>query len=185
MSTFKYEEAFKMAFELMPPTFSTLIFNNVCRELEIPEEVVTSSAGKHFLQRKSKRVAKSLWSKNSVKPAEYDSRKMHSMRSSVDDFPIYEKALAEMPVTFTSSDIASKAKSMGANPKHTQQGAIGFWLSEREDIERLTRNTWMFTHPAKAEPITLSSMITEKQAVDLLKFLGYRLMKPTTQWEEL
>ena len=184
MSTYKYEEAFKMALELMPPNFSTLIFNKVCRELEIPEEVVTSSSVKHFLERKSKRIAKSLWAKNEAKATQYNSRKMHASRSSINDFPIYEKALAEMPVTFTSSDIANKAKSMGANPKHTQQGAIGFWLSDRADIERLTRNTWMFVQPKQVES-KQQAQCDEQQAVNLLKSLGYRLMKPTTQWEEI
>jgi hypothetical protein len=182
--SYKHSDAFYMAFELMPDTFSTHEFNTSLRELNVPDNLLESVYHKRFLNSKATRSSRSMWRKKSYSDRKSDSRKRYSLNNAMGDFPIYEQALKAMPDRFTSSDLSGLAQENGANPYHTREGAIGFWLQDRDDVERISTRTWV-KKGVEPQSESVPDITTEEQAVALLKSLGYRIMKPTTQWEEL
>jgi hypothetical protein len=206
---YKYDEQYKSVLNKMPQSFSTFEINKAAKEFGVPNDAITNGYSHRFLSRYASRTGTSTWMKRNEqqKQKKVDQRYSKSF-DLTNDNEIYEKVFDLMPARFTSFQFASKARELGASESPIRWGFIGVWLHSNTKVGRITLFKWyklddvaldapIFNeHPQEvatqkptelieSTPITLSSMITEQQAVGLLKSLGYRLMKPTTQWEEL
>lgn len=175
------------AFEKMDTMFTTIVFNNECRDKGMASHALDNAYVKRFLNKNAQRIARSRWVKrNAVEAPKSDMpRQKHDylIDAASGQFGYYESALNMMGNEFSSVDIAKVARELGADPYWTQQGAIGVWLETNPNVARVGKASWARIGQDKTQTVT--KRCNESEAIDYLKSLGYRIMKPTTQWEEL
>ena len=200
---YKFDEQYKNVLDKMPNSFSTFEINKVAKNSGIPNEVVSNGYSHRFLSRHANRTGTSTWNKRNEQQKEkkVDQRYSNSF-DLANDNEIYETVFNHMPARFTSFQFASKARELGASESPIRWGFIGVWLHSNPKVGRITLFKWYKLDDVASEtPIfneqpqevatqkptepTEPTPIREEEAVELLKSLGYRLMKPTTQWEEL
>jgi hypothetical protein len=200
---YKFDEQYKNVLDKMPSSFSTFEINKVAKKVGIPNEVVSNGYSHRFLSRYANRTGTSTWSKKEEQPKEIKTYEhINKSLDLMNDYDIYKSVLELMPARFSSLQFATKAREFGAGEFPIRQGFIGSWLQSNPKVGRITFRKWYKLDELASEaPIfneqpqevatqkptepTEPTPIREEEAVELLKSLGYRLMKPTTQWEEL
>ena len=100
------------------------------------------------------------------------------------------KAFNQMPNTFTSNEFGNAARAAGYSKRRTKNGQLGMFLSRYADNEYRGSKTWTkktaidLIEPVRAAS-NLISFENEEKIIQYLKSKGYKIMKPTTNWEEI
>lgn len=97
------------------------------------------------------------------------------------------KTLSEMPEIFTSNHFAQKARLNGVDQKAIDNNIIACFLHENA-VQTASKRTWrksvLKTTYCEAVQTRSENLEAEQNAVSLLKSLGYKIMKPKTDWIE-
>ena len=104
---------------------------------------------------------------------------------------ILTKTMKEMPNTFTSNDFSKKAVQNGYPAVFLKRSGLGVFISEHAVNEYKGSKTWTKKSvrglslkdisDKKSDKQNLSEI---KQAINLLKKNGYKILKPVTKWKQ-
>ena len=95
---------------------------------------------------------------------------------------ILEKTLTKMRVRFTSNEFCDTARKLGLTKNDIDQGSAVSFLRENAIQSEESRRTWNKKSLIKVDSTNLTS---EQTAIELLKLLGYKIMKRTSEWLEV
>jgi len=110
---------------------------------------------------------------------------------------ILKKTLSEMPLIFTSQQFNKKALENGYPTKIFNETGTGFFLRIWAKNDKIKTKTWVKISENERKKRLSKSLIDDlvdenpnsqsqiKEAIDLLKREGYKIMKPVNQWEEI
>ena len=94
-----------------------------------------------------------------------------------------QRALNEMPNVFSSNEFGTHTKRYGVTKKQINAGVLAKFL-HRNAVQLSSKRMWR-----KKNPDNLFSMDNAddqvQDAIKLLKSLGYRVLKPVTEYQEL
>jgi hypothetical protein len=92
---------------------------------------------------------------------------------------ILSKTLSQMPESFSSNEFAIQAKKNGISKRQIANGIIASYLNINA-TKGNSRRMWVKTSASRT---TVSSDI--EYCIARLKELGYKVLKPINQWEEI
>ena len=96
---------------------------------------------------------------------------------------IIEKTINEMPNCFTSTQFNQKAFANGYPKPRSRNKGLADYISNYATNQGEYSKTWIKkSHVIKSEN---NNTMTEDKAVAFLKSLGYKIMKPVSEWIEL
>lgn len=86
-----------------------------------------------------------------------------------------------MSSTFSSNEFSKQAQKNGLSKKEINNGAIALFLHQNA-VQLETRRMWR-----KRSDLTSDNQKSDriKEAIDLLKSNGYKILKPVTDWVEI
>lgn len=99
---------------------------------------------------------------------------------------VYQRVLSTMPQTFSTNQYLERLKTVSSNEQEVRSGKhVAFIKSE---CHKLSNRTYMKL--PKQMQLMLESrvdqpVLNEQNAADLLKSLGYKLLKPVKDWVEI
>jgi hypothetical protein len=92
---------------------------------------------------------------------------------------ILSKTLSQMPESFSSNEFAIQAKKNGISKRQIANGIIASYLNINA-TKGNSRRMWIKTSTSRS---TVSPDI--EYCIARLKELGYKVLKPINQWEEI
>lgn len=97
---------------------------------------------------------------------------------------IYKRVLSTMPQMFSTNEYKKRLRKLAESPRDVNSGRhVAFIKAECDRIS----NRMYVKRPKEQltlEPVS-KPVITEDMAVELLKSLGYKLLKPVKDWVEI
>jgi hypothetical protein len=100
----------------------------------------------------------------------------------------FNEAFESMPYEFTSNEFAAKARDLGVDRKFTASGRCGEFLKLKAvqiHGKRLWRKRNRTIATISNEAHITPGMNTVETMIYELKKLGYKILKPTTNYEEI
>ena len=99
----------------------------------------------------------------------------------------FEKALKQMSNTFSSNAFCDKVKKYGVSPYLITNGVCGAFLHTNCIQDNNSKRIWhkRNVNINNQSLHDLEILSEEKNAVALLKSLGYKLLKPISEWKEV
>jgi hypothetical protein len=169
------------ALEKMPPVFTSYDFGKELRDMGVPPEH-TVWAVSRFLIKRCDRISKMTWGKINVP-------KNVAVGSDV-----LTRALAKMPVTFSSTDFINECVDMGfPYDVLSRTNMVAPFL--KDNTHRVSKRIWSKGPLAHLSPVkevveprkteVAPKAMSETECVDFLKARGYKIMKPVSDWVEL
>jgi hypothetical protein len=101
---------------------------------------------------------------------------------------ILRKTLDEMPDRFTSNQFNKQAVKNGFSEERLKRKGLSNYLRRYADNEYFGSKTWIKKQKIKKTNhsfIESTNVESISQAITILKKHGYKVMKPTTAWEEI
>ena len=97
---------------------------------------------------------------------------------------ILEQTFKEMPVVFSSNAFAKKARGNGLTEEAISNGEISKFLHIHAE-QFASRRMWSKKYGNSGANKNVSQTDKVNDAITLLKSLGYKIMKPFTDWTEI
>jgi hypothetical protein len=94
---------------------------------------------------------------------------------------ILKKTLSEMSSTFSSNEFSKQAQKNGLSKREINNGVIASFL-HRNAVQLETRRMWRKKDGLSSEKEKSDKI---KEAIDLLKSNGYKVLKPVIDWVEI
>ena len=100
-----------------------------------------------------------------------------------------EMALEQMPNVFSSNEFSKKANGLGYPIELIRNGNLAVFL-HKYCVQLQTKRMWRKKEAVVKKPAVKSSGYVDeffkvKEAIKLLKSLGYKLSKQVTEWQEI
>jgi hypothetical protein len=169
------------AYEQMPPIFTGYEFGKTARGLGVPEYYTRKGRiaywiAKHHpditkVNRGTYQKAGVLTKKSVLKTEEFNSA--------------VEAALGLMPKQFTGKQIADECRLHGGDEDRIRQGRIGQYLISNGLVKRISSGVYVKVESSSEPSRQVKTSDPIKDAIELLKSNGYRVMKPVTDFIEI
>ena len=94
---------------------------------------------------------------------------------------IFEKTLSEMNFTFSSNEFSKRARKNGLSKQEISNGAIALFL-HRNAVQKGSRRMWVKHNGHNSDKQKHDNVL---DAINLLKSLGFKVLKRVTDWIEV
>jgi len=99
---------------------------------------------------------------------------------------VYQRVLSSMPQMFSTNQYLERLKRVASNPKDVKGGKHMEFI--KSECHRVSNRTYM-KKPKEVqlvlEPKVEEKILNEQNATELLKSLGYKILKPVKEWVEI
>jgi hypothetical protein len=97
---------------------------------------------------------------------------------------IYQRVLSTMPQIFSTNEYLQSLKKTATSPADVNRSKYLSFI--KKECRKVSNRTYVKPRESQLtlEPVN-QQVITEAMAVELLKNLGYKLMKPVKDWVEV